>query len=108
MKLNIYSIYDTATATYMRPFFMQSDGQATRAFSDIALDADHDIGRHPEDYTLHRIGVFDDQKAKLTQEDPDCLATALELIALARKNVRKTDQLDLLNEHENENPGGTD
>lgn len=59
MKLNMYCIYDTATGVYLRPFFMQSDGQATRSFKDIATDADHEIGKHPEDYSLHRIGVFD-------------------------------------------------
>ena len=81
MKLNIYTIFDSATGAYMRPFFMQSDGQATRSFSDIA----HEIGKHPEDYTLHRIGIFDDAKGSITPEDKECIATALELIAVSRK-----------------------
>lgn len=58
MKLNAYCIYDTATAAYMRPVFMQSDGQAIRTFIDIATSADSDIGKHPEDYSLVRIGIW--------------------------------------------------
>ena len=88
MKLNVYTIFDTASGVYARPFFMQADGQATRAFKDIATDADHEIGKHPEDYSLHRIGIFDDNNGKIIPEEKECLATALELVALSR-NVDK-------------------
>lgn len=84
MKLNVYSIYDVATGAYMRPFFMQSDGQAIRAFKDIATDKDHEIGSHPEDYTLVRIGVFDDNKGQIHPEDVESLATALEMVGQSR------------------------
>ena len=49
MKLNAYTIYDVASGVYMRPFFSQADGQAIRGFKDIATDADHEVGKHPED-----------------------------------------------------------
>lgn len=78
MKLNLYSIYDTATGAYARPFFSQADGQAIRMFSDIARDPEHEVGKHPKDYSLFRIGIFDDQSAQLTPEDRSCLITALE------------------------------
>ena len=85
MRLNIYSIYDTASGAYMRPFYMNSDGQAIRAFSDLAQDAEHEIGRHPEDYTLYRIGTFDDNTGKLHPEDPSSIATAMAMVAAARQ-----------------------
>ena len=85
MRLNVYTIYDTAAGAYMRPFFVQSDGQAIRAFKDLALDASHDVGKHPEDYSLFRIGVYDDNTAKLVPEDRECLATALEMVSQARQ-----------------------
>lgn len=87
MRLNVYAIYDTASKAYMRPFFLQSDGQAVRMFTDIAQDADHEIGKHPEDYSLFRIGTYDDQKGRLHPEDRECLATALELVALAKEKA---------------------
>ena len=95
MRLNVYTIFDTASGAYMRPFFMQSDGQAIRSFKDIALDADHAIGAHPEDYSLWRIGMFNDNNAKIEAEQKECLATALELVASAREVNR--DNMDKLN-----------
>lgn len=88
MKINVYTIFDTASGAYMRPFFAQSDGQALRSFKDIANDTEHEIGRHPEDYSLHRIGVYDDNKGALTPEDNECLATALEMVSQVR-NVKQ-------------------
>ncbi len=93
MKLNIYAIYDTASALYLRPIFAQSDGQALRSFQDASVNAESEIGKHPEDYTLVRIGMWDDTTAKLTDEQNASLATGLECVAKAR-NVDK-DNLEL-------------
>jgi hypothetical protein len=86
MKINIYTIFDSASAAYMRPFFAQSDGQATRSFGDIARDEKHEIGKHPEDYSLWRIGTFDDNSSEINPETKTCLATALELVAVKKAN----------------------
>lgn len=95
MRLNCYAIFDTAAAVYQRPIFAQSDGEVIRSFTDVATDADHFVGKHPEDYSLHRIGVWDDQNAKFSPEQPECIATALELVAKTRNvnrdNVEKLD-----------------
>ncbi len=96
MNLNIYAIYDTAIGCYMRPFFTQSDGEAIRGFTDIALDAEHPIGKHPEDYSLYRIGVYNDQTGKINAEDKQCLCTAHERIAATRNvNQDNVQELDL-------------
>jgi hypothetical protein len=85
MKLNAYTIYDVASGVYMRPFFSQADGQAIRGFKDIACDADHEIGKHPEDYTLYRIGSFNDNTGKMEGEELEKLATALEMVSNSRQ-----------------------
>lgn len=85
MILQMYSIFDSAAAAYLRPFYCQTDGEALRAFTDIATDADHNIGKHPEDYSLYRVGQFDDNKGKLVPLDKECLATAQEVVASSRK-----------------------
>ncbi len=97
MKMNIYAIYDTASGLYSRPFFTQSDSEAIRSFSDIAGDAEHPIGKHPKDYTLFRIGIYDDANAKLTDEDNSSLSTALECISRAQ-NVSR-DNLDMFDQN---------
>ncbi len=97
MKLNIYTIFDNASGAYMRPFFLHSDGQAVRSFKDIASDAEHEVGKHPEDYSLHRIGVYDDSKAALIPEDRECLVTALEVLAQTKRV--DGEQLDAFNQN---------
>lgn len=100
MKLNIYSIYDTAVGAYMRPQFMQSDGQAIRLFSDLATSADNEVGKHPEDYSLVRLGVWDDNTGKFQPEDKETLITGNEAVANSRKIVK-------LPKDEQVNYGGT-
>ena len=85
MRLNMYSIFDTATGAYMRPFFMNSDGQALRAFSDLVNDAEHPIGQHPEDYSIARLGTWDDKTGESSPEPVQYLATGLEIQAQSRK-----------------------
>ncbi len=101
MKLNIYSIFDTASGLYSRPFFTASDAESIRSFTDIASDAEHPIGKHPEDYTLFRIGTFDDATALLNNEANESLCTALEQIAASRnQNIN----LELPLEEDNAKP----
>lgn len=104
MRLNVYSIYDTAAGAYARPFFMQSDGQAMRAFVDIAGDKEHEIGRHPEDYSLFRLATFDDTKGVFHPEAPECLSTGLEAVAQGRKVMKPLGQVP---EENGKNYGGT-
>jgi hypothetical protein len=85
MRLNVYSIFDVAAGAYARPFFLQSDAQAMRMFGDVAVDAEDPIGQHPEDYSLFRVGHWDDNKGSLVGEPPECLATALEVVASRQK-----------------------
>ncbi len=92
MKLNIYSIFDTASGLYSRPFFTQADAEAIRTFTDIAADEGHSVGMHPEDYTLFRIGTFDDNNALLNNEANESLCTALERASAVRGS--KKDNLE--------------
>ncbi len=97
MKLNIYTIFDTASGLYLRPLFAQSDGLAMRSFEDAAMNAETEVGQHPEDYSLNRIGIFDDTNGTLTNEPNSCLITGLEAVAKAR-NVNR-DNLELLDKN---------
>lgn len=81
----MYAIFDTASGVYDRPFVMQAHGQAIRAFGDIASDAEHPIGKHPEDYSLFYVSDWNDNTAEFVAVDKVCLATGLEAVAESRK-----------------------
>lgn len=72
MFLNAYSVYDRKALQYYPPFFAATDGAASRMFSDLANDGNTNVGRHPSDYVLYRIGQYNDQKGALMPESPLC------------------------------------
>ena len=63
MKFCLYAIFDTASGVYDGPWKARTDAEAIRMFSNIAVDADHPIGQHPEDYSLVQVGEFKDRKS---------------------------------------------
>lgn len=81
MILKVFSIYDSKAEAYLPPFCFAATGMAIRAFADMANDPNHQVGRHPEDYTLFELGVFDDEHGQYTQDAAKvALGTGLEYI----------------------------
>lgn len=78
METKIFSIFDTATSAYMRPFFAQSSGAAMRSFIDEANKPDNPISDHPECYALFELGTFDDNKGTIETAIPTCICRAHE------------------------------
>lgn len=85
MKMQTFSIFDVASGAYMRPFFMLSEKQAVRTFGELSMDAEHEVGKHPEDYSLVAIGEFDDQTGLITGEPVRVLTTGLAMVAASRR-----------------------
>lgn len=81
MIYQVFSIYDSATQAYMRPFNAQSEGQALRMWEDLIDDPQADIGKHPEDYSLYHVATFDDNKGQHHPNDPRCISRAHEVVA---------------------------
>ncbi len=90
MKMNIYAIFDTASGTYWKPIYARSDEEIKRSFKGAADNAESDIGAHPEDYSIFRLGTFDDNTAKIQIEDRECIETALEAVARSRQVTKET------------------
>jgi hypothetical protein len=70
----MYSINDSKAESFLPPFFMQSDSIARRTFGDCCNDVNHAFCKHPEDYTIFKLGEFDDSTCKV-----DLLATPFSL-----------------------------
>lgn len=79
MIMKVFTVYDSKAECYLQPFFMQTKGQAIRAFSELASDEKHNFGKYPADFTLFELGMFDDAKAEFTSYNtPVSLGLALE------------------------------
>lgn len=85
MITTMYVVFDSCAARYDRPFIAHSDGEATRSFGDVCMDANHPFGQHPEHYSLHKIGTYNDENAEIVLQEKVCVCTGLEMVALARK-----------------------
>ncbi len=66
MNIKMFSIYDQKAEAYNAPFCFNAVGQAIRAFADLANDPQSNINKHPADYNLFEIAVYDDQSASIT------------------------------------------
>lgn len=65
MKHTIFSVYDQKAEAYLPPFVLHNEGMAGRVFADCCNNPEHNFGKHPEDYSLFRLGTFDDEKGEL-------------------------------------------
>lgn len=64
MKLLVYSFFDSKVKAYLPPFYMRADGEAVRAVRE-ACRTDPNFNRYPADYTLFRLGEFDDETGRI-------------------------------------------
>ncbi|QCQ84590.1 nonstructural protein [Blackfly microvirus SF02] len=63
-------MFDRKALIFHTPFFAVTDGAAVRSFADLVNDPNSTVSRHPTDYVLYRVGVFDDASGMLHGADP--------------------------------------
>lgn len=67
----VCAVLDRAAGVYGRPFFVVATAQALRSFTDEVNRADAergDMARHPGDFDLFQLGVFDDNSGVISPE----------------------------------------
>lgn len=79
--MKMYSIYDKVSNAFTTPFYAHNDGMAVRMFSNTVNDPSTQISQSVADYSLFRVGLFDEQTGLLTPESngPERVMFALEL-----------------------------
>ena len=81
MKQIQFTIYDNAANAYLPPFCLHNEQMAMRVFGDCIQSADHQFSKHPSDYTLFKIGEFDDISGQLTPEKaPQSLCNGIQFV----------------------------
>ena len=78
----VVSVKDLAAQAFGRPVFVPTSGVAIRSFRDeVNREAqDNDIFRHPSDYEMYQLGVFDDSTGLIEViSPPKLLARAVDL-----------------------------
>lgn len=68
MKKVYYAVYDRKAEIYSAPFLEVTDGTAIRAVQEAVKDGQHPFAKNPGDYSLHRLGTFEDTTAEISVE----------------------------------------
>jgi len=84
MIKTVYAVYDAAVRAYMNPMLMRNDGEAMRAFVDAVKDQTTSLNKHPQDYSLFKLAIFNDASGEYVNNVPTpvCLITALSALGL--------------------------
>lgn len=61
----VYSVFDSKAEAYLPPFTLKNDALALRAFVGALTDDNHVFSKHSADYTLFRVGSWDESKGLL-------------------------------------------
>lgn len=85
MKLVIISIHDAKAEAFLNPLVFQAKAQALRGFQDAVRNPEHEMHKHPEDYTMFFCGWFDPETGQLEPAQPIlALANGVEMLAVER------------------------
>lgn len=71
MIMEIYSVKDKQVDAFLQPFFSPTLGAAVRSLTAVVADANHEFAKNTSDFTLYRLGSFDDATGSLTCIDPE-------------------------------------
>ncbi|WNK12706.1 MAG: nonstructural protein [Microvirus sp.] len=88
MKHLIFCVKDRATDVFGTPFFLLTNNQAIRSFSDEVnrVAPDNQLNRHPDDFDLYEVGSFDSDSGVFSCETPVVLVRAKDLITVTEMN----------------------
>ncbi|AYP28676.1 MAG: nonstructural protein [Microviridae sp.] len=82
---DVFSIYDDKADAFLPPFILPNQNMAKRVFADCVNSDTHQFGANPADYTLFRLGQFDDAAGRfLLDRTKHSLGNGIEFRALDR------------------------
>jgi len=80
----LVSVYDIKVGAFMNPFVARSVGDAMRAFEDAVSDPKSGVAKHPEDYVLHQVAVWDEVEG-ITENRSIVLISGVQALAAIEK-----------------------
>ena len=61
----VYSVRDSKSEVFFKPFISKNAGEALRSFASEANRGDGLISQYPEDFALYELGDWDERAGKL-------------------------------------------
>ncbi len=109
MITSLYVIYDSKAQFYNKPFSQLNDEIALRTAQQMRNDENSELYRNPADFTLFKIGQYDDESAQidtLAKHTVICRFHEIPVIEFTNK-IPKTDAeiLKAVNQHQAKQTG---
>ena len=86
-ELGFYSVKDVKAGAWLPPFHAPTDAVAVRSIQDAVNDPDHVFSKHAEDFSLWKVGIFDQARGEL---EPYESIQLVKLVELVRPNTGLT------------------
>ena len=80
MKTGLYCVLDRCSGVYDGPVPAHNDPVAMRNFTSMAQNPESPIGKNPSDFSLWRVGEWNDGTGELTVETKHCLMHAIDVV----------------------------
>lgn len=81
MRSFVCAVYDMAIAAYMPPFVAPALGAAVRSFQDeVNRGGDSVMSKHPKDYRLYHVAMFDSDSGEFEQLKPVIIADGSQMV----------------------------
>lgn len=95
MKLVICAVFDEKAQVFATPYFMENEAVAKRIFQGETVNNQSVIGNHPGDFSLYKMGEYDNVSGEIISNGHKCIYTGMEARAQAVAEYNKTPQIDL-------------
>lgn len=93
MILKLYRVYDKIAETGLGPVLIEGhDKAAIRTFTDVCKDKSTQLGQHPHDYELQKIGEIETTTNDIVDNKRHTIITGEQWASLEDKETR-TDQM---------------
>lgn len=80
MLKRLITIKDEATELFTPPVAVDTTAQALRMFADLINNPDTEHNRHPGDFDLYILGVFDPATGKIDSSEPQRLMRGVDAV----------------------------
>ena len=86
MKVKLYCVLDSCSGVYDGPVPAHNDQVALRNFISFANNPEHPIGRNPSDFSIWRVGEWNDGIGEVTAETKVCIGHAVDFLTPSEEN----------------------
>lgn len=95
----LYSIKDHAVGVYMTIFEARTDEEAMRHIATAVQNPESLLAKHPRDFSLHRVGFFDEDTGvvQVNGQEPVNLASDLTQFLIRKDDTGQVDLQEVAN-----------